>query len=86
MPHRVTLIPGDGIGPELAAATRIVVDASGAGIEWEVQNAGADVVEQYGTPLPAHVIESVRKNRVALKADRKASEVSACTQVGPTAK
>ncbi len=67
MPHRVTLIPGDGIGPELAAATRIVVDASGADIEWEVQNAGADVVEQYGTPLPAHVIESVKKNRVALK-------------------
>jgi isocitrate dehydrogenase (NAD+) len=67
MPHRVTLIPGDGIGPELAAATRMVVDASGADIDWEVQNAGADVVEQYGTPLPAHVIESVRRNRVALK-------------------
>ena len=67
MPHRVTLFPGDGIGPELAAATRIVVDASGADIEWEVQNAGADVVGQYGTPLPAHVIESVKKNRVALK-------------------
>ena len=61
MPHRVTLIPGDGIGPELAAATRIVVDASGAQIDWEVQNAGADVVEQFGTPLPAHVVESVEE-------------------------
>ena len=67
MPHRVTLIPGDGIGPELATATRIVVDASGAKIEWEVQNAGADVVDEFGTPLPPHVIESVKRNRVALK-------------------
>jgi isocitrate dehydrogenase (NAD+) len=65
--HRVTLIPGDGIGPELAIATRMVVDATGAKIDWEVQNAGADVVEQYGTPLPPHVIESVKRNRVALK-------------------
>ena len=67
MPHMVTLIPGDGVGPEIADATRRVVDATGVEIDWEVVNAGADVVEQYGTPLPEHVIESVRRNKVALK-------------------
>ena len=67
MPHRVTLIPGDGIGPELAEATRRVLDASGVGFEWEVQDAGEAVIGQYGTPLPEHVLESIRRNRVALK-------------------
>lgn len=67
MPHRVTLIPGDGIGPELAEAARRVIDAAGADIEWEVQEAGAEVMDKYGTPLPAGVLESVRRNRVALK-------------------
>ena len=67
MAHRVTLIPGDGTGPELAEAARRVIDASGASIEWEVQEAGADVMEKYGTPLPDGVIESIRRNRVALK-------------------
>jgi isocitrate dehydrogenase (NAD+) len=67
MPHRVTLIPGDGIGPELADATRRVLDASGVAFEWEVQDAGEGVMAQYGTPLPDHVLESVRRNRVALK-------------------
>src|SRR3954447_16392562 len=67
MPHRVTLIPGDGIGPELAEATRRVLDASGVAFEWEVQDAGEAVMGQYGTPLPEHVLESVRRNRVALK-------------------
>jgi isocitrate dehydrogenase (NAD+) len=67
MPHRVTLIPGDGIGPELAEATRRVLDASGVAFEWEVQDAGEGVMAQYGTPLPEHVLESVRRNRVALK-------------------
>jgi isocitrate dehydrogenase (NAD+) len=63
----VTLIPGDGIGPEVAEATRRVVDALDAGIEWDVQEAGAAVVERYKTPLPDHVLESIRHNRVALK-------------------
>jgi isocitrate dehydrogenase (NAD+) len=65
--HTVTLIPGDGIGPEITTAMRRVVDATGVDIEWEVVEAGADVMEKYGTPLPDHVIESVRKNKVAIK-------------------
>src|SRR3954466_8956901 len=67
MSHRVTLIPGDGIGPELAEATRRVLDASGVAFEWEVQDAGEGVMAQYGTPLPDHVLESIRRNRVAIK-------------------
>ncbi|HEY5540385.1 MAG TPA: isocitrate/isopropylmalate dehydrogenase family protein [Coriobacteriia bacterium] len=65
--HTVTLIPGDGIGPEITTAMRRVVNATGVQIEWEVVDAGADVMEKYGTPLPEHVIESVRKNKVAIK-------------------
>ncbi len=67
MAHRVTLIPGDGIGPELAEATRRVLDASGVVFDWEVVDAGEGVIEQYGTPLPDHVLESIRRNRVAIK-------------------
>ncbi|HYM82955.1 MAG TPA: isocitrate/isopropylmalate dehydrogenase family protein [Candidatus Dormibacteraeota bacterium] len=67
MPHRVTLIPGDGIGPELAQATRRVIDASGVDIEWEVVDAGEAVMAEHGTPLPEHVLESIRRNRVGLK-------------------
>jgi isocitrate dehydrogenase (NAD+) len=67
MPHRITLIPGDGIGPELAEATRRVLDASGVAFDWEVQDAGQGVMAQYGTPLPEHVLESIRRNKVALK-------------------
>lgn len=68
MVHNVTLIPGDGIGPEIAAAARQVIDASGVQINWEVVEAGADVIERYGTPLPAQVLESIKRNKVALKA------------------
>jgi isocitrate dehydrogenase (NAD+) len=67
MSHSVTLIPGDGIGPELAEATRRVLDASGVDFDWEVQDAGEAVMAEFGTPLPEHVLESVRRNRVALK-------------------
>jgi len=67
MPYNVTLIPGDGIGPELAEATRRVLDASGVAFNWEVQDAGEGVIAQYGTPLPEHVLESIRRNKVALK-------------------
>jgi isocitrate dehydrogenase (NAD+) len=67
MTHRVTLIPGDGIGPEIMEAARRCIDKSGASIEWEVQEAGADVMEKYGTPLPDHVLESIRRNKVAIK-------------------
>jgi isocitrate dehydrogenase (NAD+) len=64
---RVTLIPGDGIGPEVADATRKVVDALDAGVEWEVHQAGAPAIEKHGKPLPDHVLESIKNNKVALK-------------------
>jgi len=67
MTHRVTLIPGDGVGTELSAAARRVLDASGARIDWEVQEAGLAVMDKEGTPLPARVLESIRRNKVALK-------------------
>jgi len=67
MAHRVTLIPGDGIGPELAEATRRVLDASGVAFEWEVVEAGEALIAEYGTPLPEHVLESIRRNKVAIK-------------------
>jgi len=67
MAHPVTLIPGDGIGPELAEATRRVLDATGVGFEWEVVEAGAATIATHGTPLPDGVIESIRRNKVALK-------------------
>lgn len=65
--YRVTLIPGDGTGPELAEAARRVIDATGVEIEWEVQHAGVDIMEKMGTPLPEEVLESIRRNKVALK-------------------
>src|SRR6266540_1820944 len=67
MSHRVTLIPGDGIGPELAEAARRVLDATGVPLEWEVVDAGEAVMAQFGTPLPDHVLESIKRNGVALK-------------------
>jgi isocitrate dehydrogenase (NAD+) len=67
MTYRVTLIPGDGIGPEVTTATQRVIDTSGVDIDWEIQEAGSDVMGKYGTPLPDQVIESVRRNKVALK-------------------
>lgn len=63
----VTLIPGDGIGPEVSAAAQKVITATGVPIEWEVVEAGAACIEKYGTPLPDHVIEVVKRNKVALK-------------------
>src|ERR687892_270447 len=68
MAHRVTFIPGDGTGPEIAEATRRVLETSGAELEWEIQQAGADVMDQYGgNPLPDHVLESIKRNGIALK-------------------
>ena len=67
MAHRVTLIPGDGIGPELAEATRRVLDATGVAFEWEVVEAGEATIATKGTPLPDEVLESIRRNKVALK-------------------
>jgi isocitrate dehydrogenase (NAD+) len=67
MTHSVTLIPGDGTGPELAKALETVLAATGVPIEWDRQDAGLDVMAHYGTPLPEHVLASVRRNRVAIK-------------------
>jgi isocitrate dehydrogenase (NAD+) len=68
MAHDVTLINGDGTGPELAAAARRCVDATGVKINWDVQEAGVDIMEKLGTPLPDSVMESVRRTKCALKA------------------
>ncbi|HLK57579.1 MAG TPA: isocitrate dehydrogenase (NAD(+)) [Chthonomonadaceae bacterium] len=65
--HTVTLIPGDGIGPEVSAAAVKVVEATGVDIEWESMEAGADVAIKYGTPVPEEVINSIIKNQIALK-------------------
>jgi isocitrate dehydrogenase (NAD+) len=68
MAYEVTLITGDGVGPDLAEAARQCVDATGVKIHWDVQEAGIDVMERLGTPLPDAVLESVRRTRCALKA------------------
>jgi isocitrate dehydrogenase (NAD+) len=67
MAYRVTFIPGDGVGPELSEATRRVLEATGVEFDWDVQEAGAEVMDKYGTPLPEHVLESIRANGVAIK-------------------
>jgi isocitrate dehydrogenase (NAD+) len=67
MAHRVTLIPGDGTGPELVAATRRVLEATGVEFDWDVQEAGAGVMDRFGTPLPDAVLDSIRANTLALK-------------------
>ncbi|MBS4759310.1 MAG: isocitrate/isopropylmalate dehydrogenase family protein [Clostridium sp.] len=64
----VTLIPGDGIGPEISASVMKIIEKAGAKIKWDIQNAGADVAEKEGSPLPQRVIDSIRKNKIALKA------------------
>jgi isocitrate dehydrogenase (NAD+) len=66
--YRVTFIPGDGTGPELAEAVRRVLEATGVEFEWDWQEAGTDVYESEGTPLPDRVLESIRRNKVAIKA------------------
>jgi isocitrate dehydrogenase (NAD+) len=68
MAHEVTLVTGDGVGPELAEAARKCVDATGVDINWDEQEAGVDVMERTGTPLPEAVMESIRRTRCALKA------------------
>jgi isocitrate dehydrogenase (NAD+) len=66
--HRVTFIPGDGTGPEIAEATRRVLEATGVALEWDVQEAGADVMDEHGgNPLPDHVLESIKRNGTAIK-------------------
>ncbi|HZF47534.1 MAG TPA: isocitrate/isopropylmalate dehydrogenase family protein [Polyangiaceae bacterium] len=67
MKHRITLIPGDGIGPEVVEATQKVLSAAKVSVDWEVHHAGLEVAKTAGTPLPTTVIDAVRKNKVALK-------------------
>jgi len=67
MAYRVTLIPGDGTGPEVVEAARRVLEATGVAFEWDVQRAGAEVMEERGTPLPEEVLDSIRANGVGLK-------------------
>ena len=67
MTYTVTLIPGDGTGPELAAALQTVIAATGVPILWEVHDAGVDVMKEHGTPLPEHVLDSIRRTKVAIK-------------------
>lgn len=66
--HNITLINGDGIGPEISDSVVKIIKASGLDINWDIQSAGADVIEKDGTPLPQRVLDSIKKNRVALKA------------------
>ena len=65
--HNITLIPGDGIGPEVSNATKRVLEATGVRFNWDIVHAGIEVMEEYGTPLPEHVLESIRKNKIAIK-------------------
>ncbi|GAB4543674.1 MAG: isocitrate/isopropylmalate dehydrogenase family protein [Thermodesulfovibrionia bacterium] len=65
--HKITLIPGDGVGPEITEATKRVIEATGVSIEWDIQEAGDEVYKREGNPLPERVIESIKRNRVALK-------------------
>ena len=67
MAYTITLIPGDGTGPEISEATRRVIEATGVPISWDIQEAGLDVFEREGTPLPQRVIDSIKKNKVAIK-------------------
>jgi isocitrate dehydrogenase (NAD+) len=66
-PYKVTLIPGDGTGPEITAVTVKVIEATGVKIDWETADAGADIMEKYGTPLPESTLKSIARNKVALK-------------------
>src|SRR5579875_2967612 len=68
MPYEVTLIRGDGVGPELAEAAKMCIEATGVPIRWDEQDAGVDVMAKLGTPIPDSVIESCRRTKVALKA------------------
>ncbi len=67
MTHRVTLLPGDGVGPEVSDATRRVLEATGASFEWDISEVGVSALEKHGTPLPESVLDSIRKNKVAIK-------------------
>ncbi len=65
--YTITLIPGDGVGPEVVRAAKKCIEATGVPIKWDEQIAGADIMDKSGTPLPDHVIDSIKKNKIAIK-------------------
>src|ERR671910_529653 len=67
MAHTITLIPGDGIGPEVSSAVVRIIEAAGASVQWETHYAGAQALEKFGSTLPDDLLESIKRNRVALK-------------------
>ena len=67
MPYNITLMPGDGIGPEITEATKRVLEAAGVAIDWDIQQVGESALARHGTPLPEVVLKSIRNNGVALK-------------------
>src|SRR6266545_250267 len=67
MAHRITVIPGDGIGPEIMDATVRVLESTGVAFDWEYREAGVDAAEKYGSVLPEEVLDSIRANKVAIK-------------------
>src|SRR3989338_7779885 len=67
MVYRITLLPGDGIGPEVSGAMKRCIDATGVKVEWEEQPVGEFAIKKFGTPLPEQALASVRKNKVAIK-------------------
>ena len=85
MVHRVTLIPGDGTGPELVAITRRVLEATGVEFSWDVQDAGADVMDRYGTPLPDAVVFANRPGGSAIENARTGADGKAVLRGLPAA-
>lgn len=67
MSYKATLLPGDGIGPEVISAMKKCIKAVGVDIDWEEFGAGEQMIKEFGTPMPDHVLESIRKNKVAIK-------------------
>src|SRR2546423_13202457 len=67
MAHTITLIPGDGIGPEVSSAVVRIIESAGVEIQWETKYAGAQALEKFGSTLPEDLLESIRRNKVALK-------------------
>ena len=62
--HKITLVNGDGIGPEISESVMHIIKASGLEIDWDIQTAGADVIEKEGTPLPQRVLDSIKQNKI----------------------
>ena len=68
MPYNITLIPGDGVGPEITEATTRALEATGVAIKWDVHQIGEAALKKYGTPLPQEVLQSIKKTRLPSKA------------------